>query len=336
MKHPNKGWARLSLALLLTALGATTAQAQLLKDPQWQGWLDAGKTQELEHAAQARLAVQPEDAQAAVALGLAALEGGEARRLEAAIKPLQACADRSPASALCLYALGSVQGVQAMNGGMMKAIRLSGPIKDNLVRAVELDPLLYPAREALTQFYLMAPGVAGGSVAKARELAQAAQARQPEHAKLLRALIASQDKRWAEMERELSTLRVGEDKGLQSAAREAWAQLGQRMLADQQFPKARSIFEQLQREQPSQAIGPYGLARVMTETAQPDEAIRLLERARALDGADKLPIDHRLGIALLAKGDKAQARVALERFVGNKKANPRNLEDAKKRLAELG
>lgn len=322
---------------LLTLLAATSvAQAQLLKDPQWQSWLDTGRSDELERAAQARLTAQPDDAQAAVALGLAALDGGEAKRLEAAVKPLQACVDRPPAVAACYYALGSVQGVQAMNGGMLKAISLSGSIKDKLSRAVELDPLMYEARQALSQFYLMAPGVAGGSVTKARELAQAAQAKQPEHAKLLRASIAGQDSNLAEMERELGSVKPGDDKALQVELRDAWFQVGLLAFKEKKYPKAKSVFELMARDYPGHAVGPYGLARVLAETEQLDEAIKQYGRARALDGADKLPVDYRLGLALLSKGDKAQAKQALERYVVSKKANPRNVEDARKRLAELG
>jgi predicted negative regulator of RcsB-dependent stress response len=101
------------------------------------------------------------------------------------------------------------------------------------------------------------------------------------------------------------------------------------------LPKARGIFEALQRDYPTHAAGPYGLGRVLLEQGQPDDAVKALERARTLDGADRLPIDHRLGQALIAKGDKAGARAALERFVQNKRANPRNLDDARKLLAGL-
>lgn len=325
---------RLSLTAITLGL-ALSAQAEVLKDPQWQAWLDAGKTQELERAAQARLSAQPEDAQAAVALGLAALEDGEPKRLEAALKPLQACVERQPTLATCHYALGSVYGVQAMTGGMMKAMGLAGRIKESLSRAVELDPMLYEARQSLVQVYLLLPGMAGGSVSKAKELAAAADKRQPEHAKALRAMIALQDKQWMEAERELQSAKPGDDKSLQADLRGSWSQLATQLLVDKQTAKAKAIFEQLQREHPTQAIGPYGLGRVFTEMGQPDEAVRQFERSAGLAGADKLPVDHRLGIALLNKGEKPQAKAALERFVSNKKANPRNLEDAKKRLAEL-
>ncbi|MDG0834770.1 tetratricopeptide repeat protein [Pelomonas saccharophila] len=197
------------------------------------------------------------------------------------------------------------------------------------------DPLLFEARSGLTQFYLMAPGFAGGSTAKARELAAEVQARQPEQAKLLRALLAMNDKDWAGAERELAGVKAGDDRTVARELRGSWVRLGFELMEQKNLPKARGIFESLQRDYPAHAAGPYGLGRVLTEMGQAEEAVRSLERARGLEGAERLPIDHRLGQALLAKGEKAGAKAALERFVQNKRANPRNVEDAKKLLAGM-
>ncbi len=76
--------------------------------------------------------------------------------------------------------------------------------------------------------------------------------------------------------------------------------------------------------------------RVHTKMGQADEAIRNFERAKTMAGADAYPIEHRLGDAYLAKGDKAQAKAAYERFIANKRANQANLDDARKSLAKLG
>lgn len=322
----------LPLALALLAGGA---QADLLKDPQWQAWLDAGRTAELSRAAQARARAQPDDDQAAVALAMAAVDDNDAARLEASLPALQACVDKRP-QAVCSYALGRVYGQQAMTASLFKMPGLAGKTKEQFVKAVEQDPQLFEARSALVQFYLMAPGFAGGSAAKARELAGEVQARQPEQARLLRFLVAAQDKDWAGAERELAAVKPGDDQVLQRELRNGWMRLGAELIEQKAFPKARAVFEAVQRDHPQHAAGSYGLARVALETGQPDEALRQLERCRALEGADRYPLDHRAGLALLAKGDKPSARLVLERFVQNKRANPRNVEDARKRLAELG
>lgn len=328
----------LALSALLSLLSLWvphSASAQALKDPQWQAWLDAGKNAELERAAQDRLKSQADDPQALTALALAVVDDGQPARLEGLIAPLQGCIDRRP-QALCHYALGRVYGQQAMSASVFKMPGLAAKTKEQFLKAVELDPMLFEARSGLTQFYVMAPGIAGGSVPKAKELAAEAQARQPEHAKILRFHIAAGEKDWLAAERELSSVRAADDKGLQRELREGWARLGAVNLEQKNLPKAQQIFEALQRDFPAQAIGAYGLGRVLTALQQPDEAIKALERSRSLEGAERLPVDHRLGLALLAKGDKAAAKVALERFVANKRANPRNLEEARKKLAELG
>lgn len=181
----------------------------------------------------------------------------------------------------------------------------------------------------------MAPGFAGGSTAKAKELAEQAQPRQPEQAKVLRALVAMNEKDWAGAERELGGVKGGDDHALQRELRGAWTRVGFEHMEQKNFVKARGVFEALQRDYPAHAAGPYGLGRTALDQGQPEDAIKSLERARALEGAERLPIDHRLGQALLAKGDKAGAKAALERFVQNKRANPRNVEEAKKLLASL-
>ncbi len=323
---------------LALALFTSAASAQLLKDPQWQTWLDTGRTAELARAAQARAQAQADDEQAAVALALAAAEDNDPARLEASLPALQRCTEKRPAAAgvaACSYALGRVYGQQAMAASVFKMPGLASKTKEQFLQAVELDPMLFEARSGLTQFYLMAPGFAGGSVDKAKALAADAQARQPEHARVLRVMLAINGKDWAGAERELSAARPGDDRTLARELRGQWTRLGYEFMEQKNLPKARSIFEALQRDYPGHAAGPYGLGRVLIALDQHEDGIKALERARALDGADRLPIDHRLGQALLAKGDKPGAKAALERFVQNKRANPRNLEDARKLLATL-
>ncbi len=320
----------LRLLPLALALLAGAAQADLLKDPQWQAWLDTGKTADLVRAAQGK----PGDDQSAVALALTAADDNDAARLEASIPALQTCVDKRPQAA-CAYALGRVYGQQAMTASVFKMPGLATKTKEQFVKAVELDPTLFEARTGLTQFYLMAPGFAGGSTAKAKELAVEVQPRQPEQAKLLRALLAMNDKDWAGAERELASVKAGDDHPLQRELRGAWTRVGFEHMEQKDFAKARGVFEALQRDYPGHAAGPYGLGRTALDQGQPDEAIKSLERARTLEGADRMPIDHRLGQALIAKGDKAAAKVVLERFVQNKRANPRNVEEARKLLAGL-
>ncbi len=314
---------------------STPLWAQTVKDAPLAAMLEAGRYAEAERAASARVAAKPDDMDAYAALTLAVLNLNDATRHEAALKHLEACTARLPQAAMCHYGAGSVLGAQALSQGMLKALGSVGRVRDSLARALELDPLLYAARNALVQFYLVVPGIAGGSVAKAREIASAASARQPEHAKLLLALIDMNQKKNEQAERGLASVRAGDDKELAADVAEVWAQLGFTYLNDKQDTKARSAFERVVRERPASPNGHYGLGRVLTDAGQFDQAIVSFERAAALDRAGTLPIEYRAALAHLAKGDREKARTLLTRFVAAGKGSSKNLDDAKKRLAQL-
>lgn len=324
-------------ALVLSALvlPALTA-AQTVKDAPLAALLDAGRYRDAERAATARIAVRPDDMDGYAALTLSVLSGNESPRLEAALKQLEACAARLPQAAVCHYGVGSVLGAQALSQGMLKALGSVGRIRDSLARAVELDPLLYAARNALVQFYLVVPGIAGGSVARAREIANAAGARQPEHAKLLLALVDIAQKKHEQAELGLASIRAGDDRELAADVAEVWGQLGFTYLNEKLESKARSVFERMVHDRPRSPRGHYGLGRVYTEAGQFDQAIASFERAAALDVTSGLPIDYRAALAYQAKGDREKARTLLTRFVAAGKGGPKNLEDARKRLIQMG
>lgn len=330
---------RLALTLLCAASLMPAAQAGMLTDQQWRSWLDSGRYAELERAAGAKLAQQDAEPQATLAMALVALDMAEPARLDSAAALAQRCVERQPQAAGCHYALGSIAATQALQGGMLKAARLAPRIRDSLARAVDLEPDFYEARSTLQQFYMMAPAMIGGSMDKARSLATSLPPQQAEHAKVLRAQLAMQEKRWPDAERDLAGCKPGDDKSLQSDLRDAWSRVAVHYRESKRFDEASTIYERLARDYPGQALGPYGLGRVALDRGALDESIKQLERARSLDGSDRLPVDHRLGQAWLAKGDKAKAREALERFVAQARTgrtSPRNLEDARKLLAEMG
>ncbi|HEY4080037.1 MAG TPA: tetratricopeptide repeat protein [Burkholderiaceae bacterium] len=314
---------------------ASATQAAALSDPQWQSWLDDDKPAELQRAATAKLKAQPGDTQATVALALAAINEGDAAKVDAAVESLETCVGRVPQQALCHYALGSVQIVRALKSGVLGAVRLAGTVKSELEKAVELDPSLFEAREALAQFYLQAPSFAGGSPEKALQLADAAESRQPEAAKMIRAMVFAREKQWPDMERQLDAVRLGDSKGFRASVANLWLQLGVSYMFDKQPAKANAVFERLQREQPASAAGPFGMARLQDDQGRHAEAVKLYQQAATLSGTQFLPIDYRMGIAAQAQGDKAVAKAAFDRYIANRRAVPKYRDDAKKRLESL-
>jgi tetratricopeptide (TPR) repeat protein len=326
------------LAVLVATAPASSA-AQALKDPGWQALVDARKFAELEQVSSARLAAHATDADAWLAYtqGVLGQTGAAASAgRDAALVKLQDCVKNTPQIAACHYGVGAVTGIQVLAQGMMKAAFGIGQVRDEFIEALDIDPTFYLARSGLVQFYLMVPGIAGGSVAKAREVAHAAVLRQPEYAKMLDASILEYDDRLADAERLLATVQAGSDPALADELRSQWIGLGFDYLQAKQPDKARAAFERVARDKANQVEAHYGLARALSDQQQWDAAIAEYQLAARLPGHDGLPLDYRLGVAFEGKGDVAQARAAYGRYLASANTTPHSVDDVKKRLADLG
>jgi tetratricopeptide (TPR) repeat protein len=270
------------LALALFTLTATVS-AQTFKEPALEALYVAEKADELKRVSTPRVAAMPDDAQAVLGVAMAALEADDAPARLNAIKHAQACVDKAPRAAPCQYALGTVLGVQAINEGMIKAARSVGTVRDALLAANDIDPAWYPARSALIEFYLQAPGMMGGSKSKAAELARAAP--QAEQAKLLQTRLLMDDSKWEPALQALVAFPNNTAFELISDAR-AWAvQTGLAMVNGGQSAKALPLLEKLARDHASFAGPAYALARAKGETGAHEEAAKLYEQAATLKGA---------------------------------------------------
>ncbi len=323
----------LATAALAAGLAAPAA-AQMFKDPVLQGLYQKDRFVELQSLARERLASQASDAQAVLALAVSALQGNDAPTRQAAIERAQACMAQQPQAAVCHYALGVVLGVQSMSEGLLKAARTSGTVKDALAQAHALEPAWYPARSALVEFYLLAPGMMGGSIARAQELARAAPT--PEQARVLQARVDLQEGRSAAALQSLAPLLKTPDAGLADDAAQWGFAAASKLISEGQAAQAQPFLERLARDRPDSASGPYGLARVRAAEGAHAEALKLYDQAALAPDAARLPLDYRRGIALQELGRTADAKAAFTRFVGVGKGQKASLEDARKRLQALG
>jgi len=323
---------RAFVAVTLAVL-APVVSAQMLKDPALEALYQADRHDELQRVAAARVAAQPDDAQAVLGMALAALARDNAPARQAAIQRAEACVEKQPKAAPCQYALGVVLGIQAMSEGMFKAARSAGTIRDALQAAHDNEPAWFPARSALSEFYLMAPGMMGGSTTKAAELARSAP--RPEQVKLLEARAATLDKKFDAALQGFMSLPTSLDAVVAEDAR-AWAvQCVLGMVGAGQAARAQPLAEKLAREQGRYAQPVFALARVRAETGAHEEALKLYEQAATLKGGEDLPIAYRMGIELQELGRKADAKAAFTRHIASGKGSKNSKEDAKKRLEQL-
>jgi tetratricopeptide (TPR) repeat protein len=145
------------------------------------------------------VAAEPGNARAHAYYGLAlANSKGD---LDGAVAHLEKATSLEPGSSRYQVWLGSAYSSKAGTSGLFKAASLAGKAKAAFEKAVALDPSSVEAHQALLQYYLFAPGVAGGSVGKARAEAAAIGALDAHRGHLATARIAEHEKEWLAAEK---------------------------------------------------------------------------------------------------------------------------------------
>lgn len=112
---------------------------------------------------------------------------------DAAVTACEAALAAAPTSDNAL-ALARAYGDKAGHSGALTGMRLVGKVRGNFERAVQLDGNNVEALSDLGQFYVEAPGVAGGGIDKARPLVTRLQPLSAARAHRLAAMIATKTK----------------------------------------------------------------------------------------------------------------------------------------------
>lgn len=311
----------ISFPLAALAQSAAADFASLIKDK---------KFVEVEKLANERVAANSNDVVAIWTL--ANVVSGDAAKRDALIPKAEACTKALPDSAKCHHALGRLYGAAALSSGLVNGIKYASRIKDEFAKAVLLDPKDFESRRDLNQFYLQAPGIAGGSVRKAIENSDALGKINAAQGQLLRAEIHIYETEFESAERLLALVKPVSDVDLAEALPQAWASLGFAMINQKQAVKAQTIFERQLATDMNNALLHFGLGRAQLENQLIDAAIASLEKALKIDS--KVTAHYRLGIAYQTKGDKPRAITAFQQFLvyaGTGKAS----DDAKQRIESL-
>ena len=112
------------------------------------------------------------------------------------LEALEQAVAREPNRAEAHFRLGRALVEKLQSAGMAEKVLLAGKARRALEQAVQLDPSHIEARAALARYYLNAPMIAGGSLKKAQEQAQAIVALDPAKGHLLVARIHAERKEW--------------------------------------------------------------------------------------------------------------------------------------------
>jgi len=273
----------------------------------------------------AAVAADPSDPRATAYLAIVRLNHD--RDADGAIELAEKAVALAPATSRYQVWLGSIYLAKAGQSGLLKAASLAGKGKAAYERAVALDPSSVEARQALLQYYLNAPGVAGGSVAKAREQATAIGALDAHGGRLAAARIADHEKEWPAAE-----AAYREALKLQPERASTHNSLGYALLHQKRYEDAVAAFRRYVELAPDDANAHDSLGEGLLAAGRTAEAEASYRRATEVDPAFA-PSVWGLGECLAKLGRRDDARVQYRRYLELAPQGP-HAEGARKRVAK--
>ena len=252
---------------------------------------------------------------------------------DAAVATLERAVQLNPKSADAHFQLGRALGTVAQRASILRQPMLARRVKSEFEKAADLAPEMVAPREGLIQFYLQAPGVMGGSVAKAREQAAAIAKVNALRGHFADATIANHEKDPAGAERAFRAAATAFPDSLNAvtALVNFLAGLGK---GDDAF----SVLDKYLAKHPGDRVAQFYVGRTAAMTGKQldrgEQALRALLAAQAADTGPRVALEtvhFRLGDIAAQRGDKARARAEYEAAL---KINPK-LEQARRALAAL-
>ena len=214
---------------------------------------DAKRYPEAKAIAERLVEADAKDAQAAFWLGrIYYVE----RKLDQAASWFEKSAQIEPRNALAHHWMGVAYGRQAVGANKFRQAILARRTKAAFERAIALDPDLLESRQYLLQYYLIAPGIVGGSMEKARAQAAEIAKRDAVRGHLARGAIHDREDNAAGAEREyLAAIKAAPD------SLEAYYGLALMYQRTKQYDKAFDTYEQVLVRRPAETRARYLIGR---------------------------------------------------------------------------
>jgi tetratricopeptide (TPR) repeat protein len=225
-------------------------------------------------------------------------------------------------------------GTQAQRASVLRQPFLAKHVKAEFERTVQLDPANIGGHDGLLEFYLQAPGVMGGSLAKAREQAEMIFRLSPWDGHYARANIANHEKDMAGAEREYRAVAAEYPDSL-NAALTLVNFLGNAKRSDEAF----ALLDKAIARKPGDLVLLFWVGRLAAITGgqldRGEQALRTVLAAPGVGVERGLPapanVHFRLGDIAARRGAKDRARKEYEKAL---ELNPK-LELVRKALKAL-
>lgn len=192
----------------------------------------------------------PQNAQAAAGMATLSIAQGQNK---AGVDWAQKAIMLAPSDALYQMLLGVAYGEYVHDVSVFSQLGVAYKVRDAFQQAVQLDPDDARARAGLAKYYILAPGIAGGSMEKAKEQLTALDKIDPVQAAAVRATWAEHNKNDSQAE---AYLRAGA-KLDKSGDGEYW--LGQFLLGQHRYADAYAAFESGIAKNPANSVNYYGV-----------------------------------------------------------------------------
>lgn len=178
------------------------------------------------------------------------------RKLDQSASWFEKAAKLDPKHAMTQHWLGVAYGRQAVGANKFRQAILAKRTKASFERAIALDPELLESRQFLVQYYLIAPGIVGGSMEKARAQAAEIAKRDPVRGHLARGAIFDREDNAAGAEREyLAAIQASPD------SLEGYYGLGLMYQRTKQYGKAFDTYERVLVRRPAETRARYLIGR---------------------------------------------------------------------------
>lgn len=227
--------------------------------------------------------------------------------------------------------LGEAYLQKLQTGNMFEKMRYAGQVKENYIKAVDLDPNNLNARVSLAYFYSEAPGIAGGSISKAKEQAKIVTDQNPIEGHELMSNIFIKDDEYEQAIQELKKL---ESAGV--ATEIVSYKIGRIYQDEEKYNLAFQSFERAVSLNNNYGPAYYQYARTgVFAKSNIDQSIRYMKKYLILEvlpgSPDWSSANWRLGMLYELKDNKPLAIAAYKEAL---KLNPKN-KQAKEALEEL-
>jgi tetratricopeptide (TPR) repeat protein len=167
-----------------------------IKDPDLKSLMDAGHFKRAAQLIVPRLR-NPKDAEALYFSAQLKEKSGD---IDAAIAQAEQAVSLDPGKSAYHELLCELYGTKAQRVSMFSAMKFAHKIREEGEKALQLDPKSSDAYELLIQFYLQAPGIAGGDKNKAYQMLDKLLQLDPVRANLIRGESAVNEKQEAKAE----------------------------------------------------------------------------------------------------------------------------------------